>query len=194
MANSSKNNGTRYCKTCGEMLVKNGKHPNGKQRWLCRCCKSSLIHRVDYKEKYSELCIFHKWITNQATIGTLFDKSRWTFQRHTSWCWNITPVPKIPDSINVLVADGTYIKKGPCCIVAKADGYIVNYVWCKKECKEAYIELFSKLPRPTAIVTDGFEGCISAAGEVYKSGINILALCVPCNKVYSSSAKSMHIT
>jgi hypothetical protein len=103
----------------------------------------------------------------------LYAKSRWTFQRRTAWCWNITPIPKVPKSINVLVVDGTYIKKGPCCIIAKADGYIVGYVWCKHECIEAYVELFSKLPRPTALVTDGFIGCVTAAEIVYGEGINI---------------------
>jgi transposase-like protein len=173
MVNLGKNNGTRYCKKCGGRVVKNGKHSNGKQRWLCRCCNSSLIHRVDYKNRLYELTVFHKWITTKMTATQAFGENIRTFYNKVRWCWDITPTVKIPDIMDVLVVDGFYVRKDVCCIVAKADGYIVGYVWCIHESIEAYMELFYKLPMPRVIVTDGFTGCISAADKVYKADINI---------------------
>ncbi|MGK0386605.1 MAG: insertion element IS1 protein InsB [Patiriisocius sp.] len=37
------------CKKCNDKTVKNGKHPNGSQRYYCKCGKKSYVASYSYK-------------------------------------------------------------------------------------------------------------------------------------------------
>jgi len=42
------------CKTCKTLAVKNGRQPNGKQRYLCKLCKVSFQNTYNYKSYRKE--------------------------------------------------------------------------------------------------------------------------------------------
>ena len=42
------------CSKCKNAAVKNGKQPNGKQRYYCKNCKSSFQRRYSYVAYYKE--------------------------------------------------------------------------------------------------------------------------------------------
>jgi hypothetical protein len=164
---SAKNNGKRHCKKCSEELVKNGKHPNGKQRWLCKVCNTSRVYKREDKQRKRQLDLFIDWLLSKKTVNETYNKSRRSFERNMNWCWNINPKIDTPEKIDIIIVDGTYIGREACLIVARDIKHVVGYVWCKRENKNAYMELFRTLPKSKVIVTDGSNVCISAAREVY---------------------------
>ena len=58
------------------------------------------------------------------------------------------------------MADGTYMGHGWCLIIAidGQTGEVLDWQWCAHESKAAYLALFSRLPAPDVLITDGLRG------------------------------------
>lgn len=58
------------------------------------------------------------------------------------------------------MADGTYMGHGWCLIIAidGQTGEVLDWQWCAHESKAAYLTLFSRLPAPDVLITDGLRG------------------------------------
>jgi len=92
------------------------------------------------------------------------------FRKRTSWCWNIRPeIPTPAVKHHTVMADGTYMSHDWCLIVAVdgETGEALGFQWCSHESKDAYAALFSRIPAPDVLVTDGLRGAESACTEVW---------------------------
>ena len=92
------------------------------------------------------------------------------FRKRVQWCWNIQPVIPSPTARrHTVMADGTYMNHDWCLIVAidGEGGEVLGFQWCSNESKDAYAALFSRIPAPDVLVTDGLRGAEAACREAW---------------------------
>lgn len=83
------------------------------------------------------------------------------WRKRVGWCWNIKPAIT-PDGVvhHTLMADGTYMAHGWCLLIAidGQTGQVIDRQWCHQENTAAYTALFSRIPGPDVLITDGLRG------------------------------------
>ena len=67
------------------------------------------------------------------------------------------------------MADGTYMGHGWCLIIDidGQTGEVLDRRWCAHESKAAYLALFSRLPAPDVLITDGLRGAEAACTQAW---------------------------
>ncbi|AGH40624.1 transposase [Bifidobacterium thermophilum RBL67] len=67
------------------------------------------------------------------------------------------------------MADGTYMNHGWCLVIAidGESGEVLGFQWCSRESKAAYLALFSTIPAPDVLITDGLRGAETACLEAW---------------------------
>ena len=166
----SAKNGNRYCKTCGQKLIKNGHDRNGNQRWKCQTCNTSkrLPEDRQKKEKIIRICL--DWILTKLTaeqIGEKYGISRSTFYRWKQEFFKILPEFAITGEIyDSVIVDGKRIK-GDMYLIARTPKFVIYGLWAPGETVEAYMVLFSMFPKPQVLVMDGNKSIESAANKIY---------------------------
>lgn len=70
---------------------------------------------------------------------------------------------------HTVMADGTYMGHGWCLIIAidGESGEVLAFQWCAHESKAAYLALFSGIPTPDVLITDGLRGAEAACLEAW---------------------------
>ena len=70
---------------------------------------------------------------------------------------------------HTVMADGTYMGHGWCLIIAidGQTGEVLDWQWCAHESKAAYLALFSRLPAPDVLITDGLRGAEAACTQAW---------------------------
>lgn len=70
---------------------------------------------------------------------------------------------------HTVMADGTYMGHGWCLIIAidGESGEVLAFQWCAHESKAAYLALFSRIPTPDVLITDGLRGAEAACLEAW---------------------------
>jgi len=71
----------------------------------------------------------------------------------------IEPTGEIFDETQL---DGTYLQHGQCCLIAYANGYVVDFQWCTTENSAAWGALLASIPAPAVVVIDGGAGLAKA--------------------------------
>ncbi len=138
-----------------------------------RCCASSAGDGGNARGA-AEFRAFLVWVTGRMTLAqaaAMLGVSPRTFIRRIQWCWHVKPeIPRPTSPCRAVEADGTYVPYGWCLLVAidAVDGTPVAFQWCDTESRAAYTRLFSGLPAPRALVTDGGAGCAAAAADTWK--------------------------
>ena len=92
------------------------------------------------------------------------------FRKRVQWCWGIRPeIPPCSAKHHTVMADGTYMNHDWCLIVAidGESGEVLGIQWCSNESKAAYMALFSRIPAPDVLITDGLRGAESACRETW---------------------------
>lgn len=92
------------------------------------------------------------------------------FRKRVQWCWGIRPeIPPCSARHHTVMADGTYMNHDWCLIVAidGESGEVLGIQWCSNESKAAYMALFSRIPAPDVLITDGLRGAESACRETW---------------------------
>ncbi|MFT4185679.1 MAG: hypothetical protein QM613_00370 [Micrococcaceae bacterium] len=141
-----------WCVLCGGLLVKNGRHPNGSQRWKCRECGSSSLRKNESSTRVFQLELFLKWLLGKLSQSELTKTvSGRSFRRKTSWCWNISPTLQATPARFVMV-DGIYVGKKArgntwCCLIAMDAATLrpLAFQWCDREKTIAWEALFAQL-------------------------------------------------
>ena len=91
-------------------------------------------------------------------------------RKRIAWCWRIRPRIAPPDARrHTVMADGTYMGHGWCLIIAidGQAGEVLDWQWCAHESKAAYLALFSRLPAPDVLITDGLRGAEAACTQAW---------------------------
>lgn len=159
-------NSTR-CLLCNTKLVKNGKTAAGTQRWLCPHCRASSTRKRPDLIKTRELDTFLTWLLGKnSQTQAAGHRSRSTFHRHTSWCWQITPqLPRVAAPPKYVMIDGTYI--GSWCLLIATDEHHtpLAWQWCSTESQAAWEALLRQVPAPLVAICDGGSGVRAALRE-----------------------------
>ncbi|WP_106628964.1 IS1249 family transposase [Bifidobacterium breve] len=165
----TKSKRARLCPVCGGAMRKNGRTRAGSQRWKCVACSlGATVPRPDERLD-ADLRVFLGWLLSgrrQADMGT---GSR-MFRKRVQWCWGIRPeIPPCSARHHTVMADGTYMNHDWCLIVAidGESGEVLGIQWCSNESKAAYMALFSRIPAPDVLITDGLRGAESACRETW---------------------------
>ena len=155
-------------------MRRNGTTSSGRQRWRCIHCRASSTGDGGNARGNAEFHAFLAWATGRMTLAqaaAMLGVSPRTFIRRIQWCWQVRPeIPRPASPCQAVEADGTYVPYGWCLLVAidAADGTPVAFQWCDTENRAAYTRLFSGLPAPRTLVTDGGAGCAAAAADTWK--------------------------
>ena len=150
-------------------MRKNGTTRAGSQRWKCADCSvGATAPRTDRKHD-ADLRAFLDWLLSGRTQGDMGTGPR-MFRKRIQWCWNIRPeIPACTTRHHTVMADGTYMNHGWCLIVAidGETGETLAFQWCSHESGDAYATLFSRIPAPDVLVTDGLHGVETACRETW---------------------------
>lgn len=104
------------------------------------------------------------WLcSNQTQAQLRSGQSARTFRAQTAWCWNVEPVIEPTGEIfDEIQLDGIYLQKGHCCLIAYANGFVVDFQWCTTENATAWQVLLARIPAPTVVIIDGGSGLAKA--------------------------------
>ncbi|MGW0018563.1 IS1249 family transposase [Rhodococcus sp. NPDC003382] len=153
------------CGVCGAKLVKNGTTTAGRTRWRCKTCGASTTQsRPDITRK-AQLNAFRAWLLDGHTPTQVASSAR-TFRRDTSWCWNIEipPPTPAPTPADLVILDGTYFQSW-CLLIATDGHHVIDWQWCDREKKIAWLQILERHRAPTVAVIDGGTGLHAAIAE-----------------------------
>lgn len=156
---------------CGRAMKKNGRTGKGVQRWKCPACRLSSTMPQRRRRRERTLEEFLSWLlgpSSQRAADPAGDAR--ALRKRIAWCWRIRPRIAPPDARrHTVMADGTYMGHGWCLIIAidGQTGEVLDRRWCAHESKAAYLALFSRLPAPDVLITDGLRGAEAACTQAW---------------------------
>ena len=147
-------------------MVRNGRAPNGTQRWLCRDCKVSTRWRNDTQAR--DLSRLLDFISGKLTQADLPGGGR-TFRRKCQPLWNIWPISIPSGEIHrVIHIDGIYLRRVAVVLIAQSpSNEVIAWHVARSETSRAYRELLSKIPSPQLVIADGGSGFASACKDIW---------------------------
>lgn len=150
----------KKCPSCGSQMKRNGKTSAGTQRWRCRACGASDVHKYDNEAK--ELSCFLGWLLSKDTQLEMPGQGR-SFRRHAERFWPLWPMPEVVDEIHrVVYVDGIYIARDLVVLIACSDDHVLSWYLARAETTRAWRALLSRIAPPDMVVTDGGSGFASA--------------------------------
>jgi len=104
------------------------------------------------------------WLcSNQTQAQLRAGQAARTFRSQTAWCWNVEPfIEPTGEIFDEVQLDGIYLQKGHCCLIAYANGHVVDFQWCTTENSTAWRVLLERVPAPAVVVIDGGSGLAKA--------------------------------
>lgn len=161
----------KKCPVCGRPMKKNGRTAKGVQRWKCAACSLSSTMPQENAGRARQLDAFLGRLLGRASQSACdANGDSRALRKRTAWCWNVRPV--IPPPMvkhHTVMADGTYMNHGWCLVIAidGESGEVLGFQWCSNGSKAAYMALFSRIPAPDVLITDGLRGAESACNEAW---------------------------
>jgi hypothetical protein len=154
------------CSACGGRMKRNGKTKSGAQRWRCRSCGASSVHRIDSTAK--QLKAFLKWLLGKLSISESASCSSATFRRRAARFWKLRPLPERTGEVHdVVFVDGIYVAKRLVVLIACSREHVLAWHLATSECSAAWAALMLKVAPPVMVVTDGGSGFKKAARAIW---------------------------
>lgn len=109
------------------------------------------------------------WLcSNQTQAQRRAGQSARTFWANTAWCWNVAPVLEPTGEVfDEIQLDGIYLQNGHCCVIAYANGHVVDFQWYTTENSTAWRVLLQRIPAPAVVVIDGGSGLAKALRQTW---------------------------
>ena len=151
-------------------MKKNGRTAAGSQRWKCGVCRMGTTVRRDDLRRVAQLDEFLAWLLDGRFQSDMDTSGGRTFRNHTSWCWDIVPrMRATPSRHRTVMTDGTYMSHGWCLLIAidGVTGETIAWSWCSHESTAAYLDLFSRIPAPDVLISDGLRGVEKACARAW---------------------------
>lgn len=156
------------CLVCGSPLVKNGRTAAGTQRWRCRECGASSVNRRPDVTEREQLRRFLKWLSGKQSQSEFSTGTGRSFRDATAWCWALEPLLPVTGEVHdVILVDGVWIGSWCLLIAQSAAGTVIGWQWCARESTAAWEALFTNIPEPVVVVTDGGSGIRSALARTW---------------------------
>jgi len=150
----------KTCPSCGSRMKRNGKTSSGAQRWRCKSCGASDVHRYDSEAK--DLRRFVSWLLGKGTQLEMPGCGR-SFRRRAERFWAIWPMPEVVDEVHrVVYVDGIYVARNLVVLIACSDAHVLSWYLARAETTRAWRALLSRIAPPDVVVTDGGSGFASA--------------------------------
>ena len=114
------------CPICGKTMNKHGYSSSGKQRWRCKKCSYTKMHKINTDAKNLEL--FLAWLFSKQRQVDMPGGGR-AFRYKTVRFWEIWPMPPLIDEIfDVVYVDGIHLGRKAFVLIACSDKYVLG--WC----------------------------------------------------------------
>lgn len=145
-------------------MKKNGTTSAGKTRYRCLDCGASRTIDRDGSQRRYQLEALVAWLcSNQTQAQVRPGQSARTFRAQTAWCWHVQPVIEPTGEVfDEVQLDGIYLQKDHCCLIAYANGHVVDFQWCTTENATAWRVLLERIPAPAVVIIDGGSGLAKA--------------------------------
>ncbi len=128
---------------------------------MCPSCSITSTARRQDRARAARLREFLDWLLTGRTREQMGAMGARAWRKRVGWCWNIKPAIT-PDGVvhHTLMADGTYMAHGWCLLIAidGQTGQVIDRQWCHQENTAACTALFSRIPGPDVLITDGLRG------------------------------------
>lgn len=148
--------------------MKNGKHPSGTQRWRCRGGGASSVRKRRDVTEREQLRRFLTWLTGKASQAEYGGGTGRSFRHDTAWCWQLEPRMPITGEVHdAVLVDGVWIGSWCLLIAQSATGSVIAWQWAARESTAAWEALFTQIPPPLVVVTDGGSGIRSALANAW---------------------------
>lgn len=155
----------KTCSICGASMKRNGKTSSGAQRWRCKSCNASNVHRIDSTAK--DLERFLKWLFSRERHSDMPGGGR-TFRRKTRRFWKLWPLPPETGEIcRVVFVDGIYLSKQIVVLIAHSGDFVIGWHLARSENSRSWAALLSKVTPPEVVVCDGGTGFEKARKKVW---------------------------
>lgn len=161
-----KTNGKRYCKVCGNRLIKKGETATNRQRWYCGNCKKSLVLKREDVIHRNSAKTFKNWILKQSTKSELKLHSS-SFRKSSRYHWDNPPViPKCTGEVhNIVVIDGIWLKarkrsENQVCLIGRNLTNPIGLEWTKYESSKTWEHFLCNFEAPKYVVCDGQNGML----------------------------------
>lgn len=155
----------KICPSCGSAMKRNGKTSSGAQRWRCRACNSSSVHRIDSSAK--DLDLFLRWLFSKQRQRDMPGGGR-TFRRKTSKFWKLWPLPYETGEIHrVIYIDGIYLARDLVVLIACSDEHVISWHLARSENSRAWEALLCHIPSPEMVISDGGSGFEKARKRIW---------------------------
>lgn len=150
----------KTCPSCGSQMKRNGRTSSGSQRWRCRSCGASDVHRYDVESR--DLKRFLDWLLGKGAQLEMPGGGR-SFRRRAERLWSIWPVPGVIDEVHrVVYVDGICISRNVVVLTACSDTHVLSWYLARAEATRAWRALLSRIAPPDVVATDGGSGFASA--------------------------------
>ena len=114
------------CVVCHALMTRHGKTSSGRQRWRCRSCQLTGVHRIEGDAKH--LGEFLGWLFSRGRQGDWPGAGR-SFRRRTQGLWNVWPLLGIVDEVHhVICVDGIHLGRRAVVLIARSDDYVLGVV------------------------------------------------------------------
>lgn len=151
----------KKCPSCGSAMKRNGKTKAGSQRWRCRGCGASSVHRNDTSAR--DLASFVSWLLSKDSQRDMPGQGR-AFRRRTAAFWSIWPMPEVVDEVHrVVFVDGIWVARNVVVLIACTERHVLSWHLARAETSAAWRSLLSRIAPPDVVVTDGGSGFAKAA-------------------------------
>ncbi len=156
----------KLCEICHSKMIRNGRTSSGRQRWRCKKCGSSSVHKNNTRSR--DLEMFVGWLLSRKRQKDMPCGER-TFRRHVKEFWELWPLPRPVDEIHrVVYVDGLWISRQYVVLIACTEKHTLSWTLARRENSESWRRLLSTIAPPDMVVCDGGTGFRSACSQVWR--------------------------
>ncbi len=156
----------KLCPICQSKMIRNGKTSSGRQRWRCKSCGASSVHKNDTRAR--DLGMFLAWLLSRKRQTDMPCGDR-TFRRHVNKFWELWPLARPVDEIHrVVFVDGLWVSRSYVVLIACTNKHTLNWTLARSENSEAWRRLISPIVPPDMVVCDGGSGFRSACSQIWR--------------------------